>query len=163
MLQVLTAPLLRLREPHPLSRAGTIFRFLRRARFNHHTALALLSATLHFRLSLASPNALPPNPYFSTPTFSFHPTLHDRFGRPAGVLHLRHVRRGPDGSLDALKEFVRERWEEGRRLLEERSEGQGEPCLQMVLVGDLEGAGMANLVSGVNGRPATDGWRRANG
>jgi hypothetical protein len=146
----------------PLSRAGTIFRFLRRARFTHSTATALLEATLKFRLSLPNPNTLPPNPYYSTPTFFFHPSLHDRFGRPAGVLNLRHVRRAQDGSLDALKDFVRERWEEGRQLLAKQSEEKAEPCLQLVLIVDLEGAGMANLVSGA-AAAATDGWRCTEG
>jgi len=131
----------------PVSRAGTIFRFLRRARFNPQTGLALISATLHARIALPSPDSLPPNPYLSTPTFFFHPALRDRFGRPAGVLNLRDVRRAPDGSLDTLKEFVRDRWEEGRLLLERQGEGKEEPCVQMVLIVDLEGAGMANLVS----------------
>lgn len=145
----LTSPAERSTDSPRLSRAATLFRFLRRARFAPAPALALLSATLHARLAFPPPSLSPSsNPYAQTPTFFFHPALSDRFGRPAGVLNLRDVRRAPDGSLDALKEFVRGRWEEGRRLLEAKGKGEaGEACVQMVVIVDLEGAGMANMVS----------------
>lgn len=127
--------------------AVTIFRFLRRARFSRSGALALLRTTLTARLSLAPPALQPPNPYASRPLFFFHHDLHDRFGRPCAVLNLREVRRTPDGLLDSLKEFVRQAWEEGRERLRRKSEREGGVFVQMVLIVDLEGAGMSNLVS----------------
>lgn len=62
------------------------------------------------------------------------------------MLNLREVRRTEDGQLGALKDFVRLGWEMGRRWLSELSEVDGVK-LQMVVIVDLEGAGMSNLVS----------------
>ncbi|GAA6000778.1 hypothetical protein JCM10207_004656 [Rhodosporidiobolus poonsookiae] len=129
----------------------TVFRFCRRARFSPTSALKLLHATLHWRFtsSLRNLTAASIAPTYRThPLFFFHPALADRFGRPCAVLNLRHVQRTDDGSLDSLKDFIRVCWEAGRRYLSDLSRQAGEqddPKLQMVLIVDLEGAGMSNL------------------
>lgn len=132
--------------------AVTIFRFCRRARFSVPAALKLLHATLAWRLSsLSLPATLDPL-YATQPLFFFHPSLSDKFGRPCAVLNLRLVSRTEDGELEALKEFVRVGWEVGRRWLSDLSAEKGgdgdEVKVQMVVIVDLEGAGMSNLVRG---------------
>ncbi|BGP22182.1 hypothetical protein JCM10295v2_001060 [Rhodotorula toruloides] len=129
----------------------TVFRFCRRARFSPTAALNLLHATCHWRLtshlrhlSPASIHSL----YLTKPLFFFHPSLVDRFGRPCAVLNLKYVQRTEDGRLDALKEFVRLGWEVGRRYLSDlsrRAREEHDPKLQMVVIVDLDGAGMSNL------------------
>ncbi|GAA5876066.1 hypothetical protein JCM1840_002761 [Sporobolomyces johnsonii] len=131
----------------------TVFRFCRRARFSHNGALKLLHATLSWRLTSFLRTLTPASIsslYLTNPLFFFHPSLTDRFGRPCAVLNLRYVQRTEDGGLDALKDLVRLGWETGRRWLTDlsrrgRGEGEGEPTLQMVVIVDLEGAGMSNL------------------
>ncbi|GAA5955131.1 hypothetical protein JCM21900_001620 [Sporobolomyces salmonicolor] len=131
----------------------TVFRFCRRARFSHHGALKLLHATLSWRLTSSLRTLTPASIsslYLTNPLFFFHPSLMDRFGRPCAVLNLRYVQRTVDGALDALKDLVRLGWETGRRWLSDlsrrgRGDGEGEPTLQMVVIVDLEGAGMSNL------------------
>ncbi|KAM0749082.1 hypothetical protein T439DRAFT_349160 [Meredithblackwellia eburnea MCA 4105] len=138
----------------------TVFRFCRRARFSIPAALKLLHATVVWRLTQAahlSISTVAPL-YLSRPLFFFHPALLDRFGRPCAVLNLKHVSRTEDGELDALKDFVRLGWEIGRRWLTDLSrqcqkkaeeggeeDGKDKVMLQMVLIVDLEGAGMSNL------------------
>lgn len=137
----------------------TVFRFCRRARFSVPAALKLLHATLSWRLtsslSTLSPSSVSPL-YLTHPLFFFHPSLADRFGRPCAVLNLRHVSRTEDGELDALKEFVRLGWEIGRRWLTDLSK-DGEAKLQMVVIVDLEGAGMSNLVRATHASRAVAG------
>ncbi|BGP53321.1 hypothetical protein JCM8202v2_000880 [Rhodotorula sphaerocarpa] len=136
--------------PPPL--AVTVFRFCRRARFSHSGALKLLHATCQWRLSSGllrlSPETIPPL-YLANPLFFFHPDLRDRFGRPCAVLNLRHVQRTEDGSLDALKDYARFGWEVARRYLSDLSrkaeKAEQDPTLQMVVIVDLEQAGMSNL------------------
>lgn len=131
--------------------AVTVFRFCRRARFNPPAALKLLHATLTFRFSPAStfsslsPSTISPL-YLNDPLFFFHPDLRDRFGRPCAVLNLRYVRRTDDGELGNMKDFIRLGWEVSRRWLSDLSKQSGEPKLQIVVIVDLEGAGMSNLV-----------------
>ncbi|KAI5479742.1 major sperm protein [Pseudohyphozyma bogoriensis] len=126
----------------------TVFRFCRRSRFSTTTALKLLHTTLHWRLTTLATTTLSPH-YLQTPLFFFHPSLFDKFGRPCAVLNLKHVSRTADGELDALKEFARVGWEMGRRWLSELSaakEGEEKKeVIQMVLIVDLESAGMSNL------------------
>ncbi|BGP13285.1 hypothetical protein JCM10213_004945 [Rhodosporidiobolus nylandii] len=126
----------------------TVFRFCRRARFSPTRSLELLHATLHWRLSSSlltlSSSALPP-PYVAKPPLFFHPSLVDKTGRPCAVLSLSNVQRTQDGSLDGLKDLARLIWEIGRRWLTDLSEEDDKPKLQMVLLVDLEGAGMSNL------------------
>lgn len=85
----------------------------------------------------------------------------DKFGRPCGVLNLALVGRSEDGGLEGLKEFTRVAWEMGRRWLSDLSQSQskgkgkeisgnedgGEVKVQMVVIVNLLGAGMSNLVS----------------
>lgn len=96
-----------------------------------------------------SPETIPPL-YLANPLFFFHPDLRDRFGRPCAVLNLRHVQRTEDGSLDALKDYARFGWEVARRYLSDLSrkaeKAEQDPTLQMVVIVDLEQAGMSNLV-----------------
>lgn len=131
----------------------TVFRFCRRAKFQAPVALKLLLATLTYRLNspLFSPSLLvsppSPSPYAATPLFFFHEELFDKFGRPAAVLNLKHVKRTEDGELEGLKEVIRESWEMGRRWLSDLSRGEEEVKVQMVIIVDLEEAGLSNLVS----------------
>ncbi|SCV72814.1 BQ2448_4351 [Microbotryum intermedium] len=136
----------------------TVFRFCRRARFSAPAAYKLLQATLSYRLSSSftslSIQSIDPI-YLETPLFFFHPSLRDHFGRPCGVLNLRRVTRTEDGQLDELKNFVKLGWEVARRWLTALSNeadsqegvGKDQVMLQIVVIVDLEGAGMANLVS----------------
>ncbi|GAA6061707.1 hypothetical protein JCM10212_004939 [Sporobolomyces blumeae] len=129
----------------------TVFRFCRRARFSPHVAFKLLHATLSWRLSPSFQHLSPasvPSLYLTNPLFFFHPRLIDRFGRPCAVLNLRHVHRTEDGKLDALKDFARLGWETGRRWLSDLSRARvnaADPTLQMVVIVDLDQAGMSNL------------------
>ncbi|BGP05337.1 hypothetical protein JCM10049v2_001142 [Rhodotorula toruloides] len=129
----------------------TVFRFCRRARFSPTAALKLLHATCHWRLTSHLRHLSPASIhsiYLTKPLFFFHPSLVDRFGRPCAVLNLKYVQRTEDGRLDALKEFVRLGWEVGRRYLSDMSRRAGDdqdPKLQMVVIVDLDGAGMSNL------------------
>ncbi|GAA5901847.1 SEC14 family lipid-binding protein [Sporobolomyces salmoneus] len=128
----------------------TVFRFCRRARFSTNAALKLLHATLTWRTSSSLRTLTPasiPSVYLSNPLFFFHPNLIDRFGRPCAVLNLRHVQRTEDGKLDALKDLSKLGWEIGRRWLSDlsRSRRGQEPTLQMVVIVDLDQAGMSNL------------------
>ncbi|KDE03602.1 hypothetical protein MVLG_05937 [Microbotryum lychnidis-dioicae p1A1 Lamole] len=134
----------------------TVFRFCRRARFSAPAAYKLLQATLSYRLSSSftslSHQSIDPI-YLETPLFFFHPSLRDRFGRPCGVLNLRRVTRTEDGQLDELKNFVKFGWEVARKWLtalskeadKQEEEGKDQVMLQIVMIVDLEGAGMANL------------------
>lgn len=45
-----------------------------------------------------------------------------------------------------MKDFIRLGWEVSRRWLSDRSRRLSEPHLQIVVIVDLEGAGMSNLV-----------------
>jgi hypothetical protein len=137
---------------HSVVTLVTVFRFCRRARFSPNAALKLLHATLTWRnsssLRTLTPAAIP-SVYLSNPLFFFHPDLIDRFGRPCAVLNLKHVQRTEDGKLDALKDLSKLGWEIGRRWLSDlsRSRKGQEPTLQMVVIVDLDQAGMSNLVS----------------
>ena len=97
-----------------LSDAANLFRFYRRARYDEQAALALLNATVLWRmrtdldlLSLASLNPLyvtppPPNP----PLFWVNSGFKDFYGRPCGVINLRSVERTAENTLDQLKEYI---------------------------------------------------------
>lgn len=94
------------------------------------------------------------------PLFFFHPQLYDKFNRPCAILNLRNVKRDEDGELEGLKQVIRVGWEIGRRWLGDSTRrarvGQGKvpeggtaeapgASVQMVVMVDLEGAGMSNL------------------
>ena len=133
-------------------RAVTVFRFCRRARFSPAAALNLLHATCQWRLASGLLQLTPASIsslYLTKPLFFFHPDLYDRFGRPCAILNLKHVQRTEDGNLDALKDYVRFGWEVARRYLSDLSRGAAsaqDPTLQMVVIVDLDQAGMSNLV-----------------
>ena len=133
-------------------RAVTVFRFCRRARFSPAAALKLLHATCQWRLTSGLLQLTPASIsslYLTKPLFFFHPDLYDRFGRPCAILNLKHVQRTEDGNLDALKDYVRFGWEVARRYLSDLSRSAAsaqDPTLQMVVIVDLDQAGMSNLV-----------------
>lgn len=129
-----------------------MFRFCRRARFSPAAALKLLHATCQWRLTSGLLELTPASIsslYLSKPLFFFHPDLYDRFGRPCAVLNLKHVQRTEDGKLDDLKDYVRFGWEVARRYLSDlsrRAASTRDPTLQVVVIVDLDQAGMSNLV-----------------
>lgn len=160
-------------EPRSRFVTVTVFRFLRKSKFNPEATIQALHRTLTWRiqahLDLLSASTLEPI-YTENPVFYFHPDLFDRWGRPCAVLNLRCVRRTEDNSLDSLKEvssgwervrarhgsrnfrgslqFIAFGWEVGRRYLNDLAKGAGAKArIQLVMVVDLEGAGMSNLVS----------------
>lgn len=150
VLQVQAAAL----ELHPnhaafLSDPVSVFRFLRRSKYSTDLCLENLSKSLEWRtanrLSSLTFEALD-DAYKIQPLFYFHPALQDVWQRPAGVINLRHVKRTADGSLDALKQVVILGWETGRKYMAALSRSRGEPVIQMALMVDLRGAGVANLV-----------------
>ncbi|KAK4051261.1 hypothetical protein OIO90_004742 [Microbotryomycetes sp. JL221] len=135
----------------------TTFRFCRRARFALAASLKLIHSTLVWRFNpdplespltrLDSPTKLDPL-YTTNALFFFHPQLVDKFGRPCAVINLKHVQRTSDGQLDALKDVIRLGWEVGRRWLTDltnQATTQDDVKLQIVVIVDLEGAGMSNL------------------
>ncbi|KWU45647.1 hypothetical protein RHOSPDRAFT_32569 [Rhodotorula sp. JG-1b] len=129
----------------------TVFRFCRRARFSPAAALKLLHATCQWRLTSGLLQLTPASIsslYLTKPLFFFHPDLYDRFGRPCAILNLKHVQRTEDGNLDALKDYVRFGWEVARRYLSDLSRSAAstqDATLQMVVIVDLDQAGMSNL------------------
>ncbi|KAN0065860.1 hypothetical protein ACQY0O_000991 [Thecaphora frezii] len=145
---------------------ATLFRFLRRARFDQQQALSLLNASLLWRIktdldlfSLASLHPLyvnppPPNP----PLFWLNSHFHDRFGRPCGVINLRSVERTDQNTLEQLKEYIVACMEILRRYIADlnlphrhagpsatKSSSSSDRVLQSVIAVDLTGSGMANL------------------
>ena len=91
------------------------------------------------------------------PLVRFDERLRDKLGRPAGILRLARVRRSPsdDGSLESLKARATHAYELARRWLcdlhdhqhhhHHREDGDGERVLQIVLLVDVQGAGISNL------------------
>jgi hypothetical protein len=130
----------------------SIFRFCRRARFIKLKCYELINSTLIYRLNsfiLSSiPLILPININNEDPLFFFHPNLNDKLGRPAAILNLKLVKRNHQGQLDELKDNIRLGWEMGRRYLNDLSFNQSKLKLkiQMVVMVDLQGANMSNLV-----------------
>lgn len=112
-------------------------------------ALQLLHDTLVWRMTssvaaLSTANCAPV--FLDNPLFFFHPDLTDRFGRPCAVLNLKYVQRDDDGELTGIKEYIKLMWETSRRWLSDKSKGDVDPKLQMVVIVDLAGANMSNLV-----------------
>ncbi|KAK4052025.1 hypothetical protein OIV83_002319 [Microbotryomycetes sp. JL201] len=125
----------------------------KRARFVLSPAVKLVQHTLVWRfkpdsvLRSLEPNKLDPL-YTTNALFFFHPDLVDKFGRPCAVINLRHVQRTEDGQLDALKDVIRLGWEVGRRWLTDlstKAQQATDVKLQIVVIVDLDGAGMSNL------------------
>lgn len=137
---------------------STIWRFLRRARFDPDDSVVedFIRKAIKWRISqdLDGQSMLSLDPIYTQtddegmPLFVLHPRLNDKLGRPAAVLTLRRVQRTDDGSLDALKEFITVSFEACRRYMLDLTEKApaDKPVLQMVLLVDLEHAGMSNLV-----------------
>lgn len=128
----------------------TAFRFCRRGRFVPENVLQLLHDTLVWRMTssiaaLSTANCSPA--YVNEPLFFFHPDLVDKFGRPCGVINLKYVKRDEDGELTDIKEYIKLMWETSRRWLSDSSKKTGKPALQMVVIVNLAGASMSNLVS----------------
>ena len=141
-----------------LSDAANLFRFYRRARYDEQAALALLNATVLWRmrtdldlLSLASLNPLyvtppPPNP----PLFWVNSGFKDFYGRPCGVINLRSVERTAENTLDQLKEYIVACMEIMRRYVADLyrtspPNNDEETVLQASIAVDLASSGMANL------------------
>lgn len=93
---------------------ATVFRFLRRARFDTDAAITLLSATLKWRirtdLDMLSVASL--HPLYTSPPNGRPPLLWmgskfvDRFGRPCGLISLQSLERTQDRTLDECKEYI---------------------------------------------------------
>ncbi|CAO1621933.1 unnamed protein product [Sympodiomycopsis kandeliae] len=149
---------------------ATIFRFLRRSRFDQDAAVALLTATLKWRvrtdidmLSLSSLHPLYTSPpQDRPPLFWLGSDFTDRFGRPCGLISLQSLERTQDRTLDECKEYivacmeiVRRRIVELRRkfqasggsssLSDEETTRASEGPLQLVIAFDLISSSMSNL------------------
>ncbi|KAH8917759.1 hypothetical protein BT69DRAFT_1286334 [Atractiella rhizophila] len=137
-----------------LEDTGAIFRHLRKCKFDLTAALSALRFTLQWRIK-SSVDTVVPFPtteeeeddihfYVRSPLMFYHPELQDKWGRPCAVINVKQVKRYPEGSLEGLKEFIAFQWELGRRYLSEIA-GEDMKVLQMVLIVDLDGAGMSNM------------------
>ncbi|SNX85327.1 uncharacterized protein MEPE_04036 [Melanopsichium pennsylvanicum] len=148
-----------------LSDTANLFRFYRRARYHHDTALSLLTATILWRmrtdldlLSLSSLNPLyvtPPSP--NPPLFWLNSGFKDYYGRPCGVISLRSVERTAENTLDQLKEYIVACMEIVRRYLADlfsisnssstssANSKTEHTVLQAAIAVDLASSGMANL------------------
>ncbi|CBQ68291.1 conserved hypothetical protein [Sporisorium reilianum SRZ2] len=142
---------------------ANLFRFYRRSRYDEQQALALLNATVLWRmrtdldlLSLSSLNPLyvtppPPNP----PLFWVNSNFIDLYGRPCGIINLRSVERTAENTLDQLKEYIVACMEIMRRYVADlyrtsidsstHPDTQPETVLQASIAVDLASSGMANL------------------
>ena len=146
-----------------LSDFANLFRFYRRSRYDEEQAMALLSATVLWRmrtdldlLSLSSLNPLyvtppPPNP----PLFWVNSHFKDFYGRPCGVISLRSVERTAENTLDQLKEYIVACMEIMRRYVADlyrasidnntNKSSDESTVLQAAIAIDLASSGMANL------------------
>ncbi|TKY89820.1 hypothetical protein EX895_001117 [Sporisorium graminicola] len=146
-----------------LSDFANLFRFYRRSRYDEQQALALLNATVLWRmrtdldlLSLSSLNPLyvtppPPNP----PLFWVNSNFVDLYGRPCGIINLRSVERTAENTLDQLKEYIVACMEIMRRYVADlyrnsistsnQAKREQDTVLQASIAIDLASSGMANL------------------
>lgn len=159
--------------PCPL--LATIFRFLRRARFNEDAALSLLATTLKWRLrtdlDMLSLSSLHPlyvsPPQHRPPLFWMGSKFVDVYGRPCGVISLQSLERTEERTLDECKEYIVACMEIARRRISQlrgrHSNRRGprdndtkadDPSaltdelqgpLQMVVAFDLKSSSMSNL------------------
>lgn len=133
-----------------LSDPITLFRFLRKAHFDDLHACELLQRTLKWRLEssidMVAPSSID-TLYSENPLFYLHPSIKDKFGRPAAVINMRWMVRPEDSSLDSLKEFMAFMLEIARRYLADLSkrDSAGSPHIQMVILLDLAGSSLSNL------------------
>ncbi|ODO03206.1 hypothetical protein I350_06051 [Cryptococcus amylolentus CBS 6273] len=143
---------------------ASVWRCLRRNRYDTDKTHALLLSTLATRLDMALHSPLPAIlPYTDTPLFHILPLpLHtDRQGRPVAVLTVREIRRDDEGRLDDVKEWMwwalemcrrttRDWWGGSmwdgstNRASKKKAMGQGGEGL--VLVVDAAGAGYLDLL-----------------
>ena len=152
-----------------LSDFANLFRFYRRSRYDEQQALALLNATVLWRmrtdldlLSLSSLNPLyvtppPPNP----PLFWVNSHFVDLYARPCGIINLRSVERTAENTLDQLKEYIVACMEMMRRYVADlyrasveahhpkhnssQAASHHDTVLQASIAIDLASSGMANL------------------
>ncbi|CDU25205.1 uncharacterized protein SPSC_05039 [Sporisorium scitamineum] len=146
-----------------LSDFANLFRFYRRSRYDEQQALALLNATVLWRmrtdldlLYLSSLNPLyvtppPPNP----PLFWVNSSFIDLYGRPCGIINLRSVERTAENTLDQLKEYIVACMEIMRRYVADlyrnsidkttQTDTEQDTVLQASIAVDLASSGMANL------------------
>lgn len=143
---------------------ATVFRFLRRSRFDPDAALSLLSTTLKWRvrtdLDMLSVTSL--HPLYTSPPGGRPPLLWlgskfvDRLGRPCGLISLQSLERTQDRTLDECKEYivacmeiVRRRIVELRRQFDATSADATTQTsngpLQLVIAFDLQSSSMSNL------------------
>ncbi|WRT63411.1 uncharacterized protein IL334_000316 [Kwoniella shivajii] len=136
----------------------TIFRNLRRHRFDETKTQSSLLTTLQQRrkLSLHSPIPTFP-PYTETPLFFILPLPEhtDLLGRPIAVLTVREVVRDADGRLDDLKQYAWWALEMVRRVLRDywvkgnwspdKGKGKGKGGEGLCLIVDANGAGYRNM------------------
>lgn len=133
-----------------LSDPVTLFRFLRKAHFDDIHACELLRRSLKWRLEssidMVAPSSID-TLYSENPLFYLHPSIRDKFGRPAAVINMQYMIRPEDGSLDSLKEFMAFMLEIARRYLADLSQrdADGNPHIQMVILLDLAGSSLSNL------------------
>ncbi|WWC67100.1 uncharacterized protein I206_101007 [Kwoniella pini CBS 10737] len=139
-----------------ISDSDSIFRHLRRNRFDENKTLTALLSTLQQRINLSLHQPIPPfPPYTESPLFFILPLPDhaDHLGRPIAILTVKEVYRDNDGKLDDLKSYawwalemvrrtlrdywVKDHWSKTKRL---GSGGEG-----MCVVVDANGAGYRNM------------------
>ncbi|KAK8844596.1 hypothetical protein IAR55_006443 [Kwoniella newhampshirensis] len=139
---------------------GSIWRALRRNRYDEDRTHAFLLSALNQRIALALHNPIPSSsPYTDSSLFYILPLPHftDRLSRPIGVLTVKEVARDAEGGLGEMKEWTWWALEMVRRVLRDwwvrggwelsgkKGQARGEGGEGMVLVVDAAGAGYRNL------------------
>ncbi|WVQ93967.1 hypothetical protein IAU59_001045 [Kwoniella sp. CBS 9459] len=133
----------------------SVFRALRRNRYDEERTLQFLLAALNQRIELSLHMPIPSlPPYTDSPLFHILPLPDhtDRLGRPVAVLTVKEVVRDEDGGLDDLKEWswwalemvrrtLRDYWRDG--VWDRDAKGRGGEGL--VLVVDAAGASYRNM------------------
>ncbi|WWD22853.1 hypothetical protein CI109_107347 [Kwoniella shandongensis] len=141
---------------------GSIWRALRRNRYEEDKTHAFLLSALNQRVSLSLHNPIPPfPPYSDSSLFYILPLPHhtDKLSRPIAVLTVREVARDEEGGLGDMKEWtwwalemvrrtlrdwwVRGGWDDSR--LGRKGHSRGEGGEGLVLLVDAAGAGYRNL------------------
>ncbi|WWD06086.1 hypothetical protein V865_004171 [Kwoniella europaea PYCC6329] len=136
----------------------SIFRHLRRHRFDETKTLTSLLSTLQQRITLSLHSPIPSfPPYTESPLFFILPLPEhtDRLGRPIAVLTVKEVIRDTDGKLDDLKNYAWWALEVVRRTLrdywvtgiwtQKRNVHLGEGGEGLCLIVDANGAGYRNM------------------
>ncbi|WVR03273.1 hypothetical protein IAU60_000264 [Kwoniella sp. DSM 27419] len=133
---------------------GSVFRALRRHRYDEERTLASLLTSLQQRIIQSLHQAIPSFPPYTSAAL-FHilplPDHTDRLARPIAVLSVREVIRDEDGSLEDMKEWAWWALEMVRRTLRDYwvkrvwSRRVGEGGEGLVLIVDAAGAGYRNM------------------